>query len=67
MNIDAISVINRDHVGLAIAEARFEALRIEVEQFTRASEAVRNRLEFDLEPSGFVAAIAETAVDRRHA
>jgi hypothetical protein len=42
-------------------------LRIEVEQFTRASEAVRNRVEFDLEPSGFVAAIAETAVDRRHA
>lgn len=67
MNIDAIAVINRDHVGLALAETRLEELRIEVEQFTRASEAVRTRLEFDVEPSEFVAAIAETAVERRHA
>jgi hypothetical protein len=61
IGIDTVATIDRDYARLALAAARLEELRIEVDQLAGASEAVRARLAFDVEPADFVRAIIETA------
>jgi hypothetical protein len=61
IGIDTVATIDRDYARLALAAARLEELRIEVDQLAGASEAVRARLAFDAEPADFVRAIIETA------
>jgi hypothetical protein len=58
---DTIVSINRDLARLPLSRDRLEPVRLEIDQFAAAIQAVRRRLSFDSEPAGFTAVLIAAA------
>ncbi len=65
MSIDAATVraIDRDYAEIKLTDARQEEITIELNQLRAAIEAVRGRLDFDVDPFDFRVAMLETMAE----
>lgn len=54
---ETLLACNRDFARIPVQEDRIEFLRNEVEQFARAAEIARAKLQFDSEPADFLVAL----------
>jgi hypothetical protein len=58
---DTVRAINEAYAGLSLKPVRIEELPIELNQLRSAVEAVHRRVDFDVDPFDFRAALLETA------
>ena len=63
---ELVRVMNEAYAGLRLEAARLDELPIELEQLSRAIEAVNAKVEFDVDPSDFRAALLALARGERH-
>jgi hypothetical protein len=61
---ELVRVMNEAYARLQLEPARIEELPIELEQLRRAIEAVDGRVDFDIDPSDFRAALLSVAGER---
>ena len=58
---DLVRAMNESYAKLQLEAARIEELPIELEQLHRAIEAVNSKVDFDIDPSDFRAALLDVA------
>src|SRR5262245_40246185 len=62
---DTVRAMNDAYAGLSLKPARIEELPIELQQLRSAIEAVRAKVDFDVDPFDFQVALKETARSRK--
>jgi hypothetical protein len=60
---DLVRAMNESYAKLQLEAARIEELPIELEQLHRAIEAVNSKVDFDIDPSDFRAALLAVAAE----
>jgi hypothetical protein len=63
---ELVRLMNESYAKLRLEARRIEELPIELEQLRRAIEAVNGKVDFDIDPSDFQAALLEVAAGRNH-
>ena len=58
---DLVRAMNESYAKLQLEAARVEELPIELEQLRRAIEAMNSKVDFDIDPSDFRAALLDVA------
>ena len=58
---DLVRAMNENYAKLQLDAARVEELPIELEQLRRAIEAVNRKVDFDIDPGEFRAALLDVA------
>ena len=58
---ELVRAMNEDYAKLQLEAARIEELPIELEQLRRAIEAVNAKVDFDIDPFDFRAALLDVA------
>ncbi|HEX9523092.1 MAG TPA: hypothetical protein VF949_08985 [Reyranella sp.] len=58
---DLVRAMNESYAKLQLEAARVEELPIELEQLRRAIEAANRKVDFDVDPSDFRAALLDVA------
>jgi hypothetical protein len=62
---DLVRTVNEQYAQLRLQAARMEELPIELEQLRRAMEASNAKVDFDVDPHDFRAALMEVALETR--
>jgi hypothetical protein len=60
---DLVRAMNESYAKLQLEAARVEELPIELEQLRRAIEAANSKVDFDIDPSDFRAALLAVAAE----
>jgi hypothetical protein len=62
---ELVRTMNESYAKLRLDAARIEELPIELEQLRRAIEAVNGKVDFDIDPFDFRAALLDVAAGRK--
>jgi len=62
---ELVRQMNESYAKLQLEAARIEELPIELEQLHRASEAANGKVDFDIDPFDFRAALLDVAAGRQ--
>jgi hypothetical protein len=63
---DLVRAMNESYAELQLEAARVEELPIELEQLRRAIEAANRKVDFDIDPSDFRAALLDVAAEPKN-
>jgi hypothetical protein len=63
---DLVRAMNESYAKLQLDAARVEELPIELEQLRRAIEAVNDKVDFDIDPFDFRAALLDVAAGSKN-
>jgi len=63
---ELVRVMNENYGKLRLEAARIEELPIELEQLRRAIEAVNDKVDFDIDPFDFRAALLDVAAGSKN-
>jgi len=63
---ELVRLMNESYAKLHLEARRIEELPIELEQLRRAIEAVNGKVDFDIDPCDFQAALLEVAARQKH-
>ena len=63
---DLVRVMNESYAKLQLEAARVQELPVELEQLRRAIEAANPKVDFDIDPSDFRAALLDVAAEPKN-